>query len=174
MNVSRDMPAGVRRCALALHALHSGDREWMLEQLGGEAAHDVRRLLAELAELGLPPDASIVRQALAPNAPIVRVDPQAWANALAREPLGLVAAAVRDLPNEQRDAILQRLGVPRERQVRQRLDDSRRDGVHAPRLSGAVDAAVRAAVRECLGAAAPLPRRPSWAGAWRRWREARA
>jgi hypothetical protein len=170
VTASLDTPAGVRRCALALHALHPHDREWMLGRLDGRAAQDVRGLLAELAELGLPQDRAIVEQALARDAAAPACDPQAWASALSREPVGLVALAVRELPGHQRDAVLQHMGITRERQVKQRLQEQRRAGPHAPRLKQAIDAALR----EQLAAAVPPAERSLWKRAWRRWRGARA
>jgi hypothetical protein len=167
------MSAGSRRCALALHALHPHDREWMLGQLGSRAREDVRKLLAELVELGLPPDPSVVKQALAPHGVAngaETADPQAWATALSHEPVGLVAMAVLDLPGEQREAVLQRMGLVRERQVKQRLLEQRGSTARAARLKEAV----ALAVSERLQAAPTVRKASRWTRAWQRLRGARA
>jgi hypothetical protein len=44
----------LRRSALALHALHSSDREWMLSRLDARERASIEPLLAELRELGIP------------------------------------------------------------------------------------------------------------------------
>jgi hypothetical protein len=163
-----DTPAGLRRCALALHALHPLDREWLLDQLGSKAAERVQRLLAELAELGFPRDASIVKQALAAHTNRDTVDAQAWATALSHEPPALVALAVHDLPDPRRDTVLQALGLVRERQVRQRLQEQRRTGQRAPRLKAAIDAALR----DRLATGEPPRAASAWSRAWRRLRGA--
>lgn len=55
--------AGLRRAALALHALDPVDRDWLLQRL--PAARDaLEQLLVELRELAMPADAEIIRVAL--------------------------------------------------------------------------------------------------------------
>jgi len=54
----------LREAALALHALGSDDRAWLIERLTPAQQRAVAPLLAELAELGIPADARLVDEAL--------------------------------------------------------------------------------------------------------------
>jgi hypothetical protein len=170
VTLPHETPAGLRRCALALHALHAHDREWMLARLDSGAAEDVRRLLAEIVELGLPREGSIVKQALASHASCDAAAPEAWADALSHEPLALVAMALRDLQDERRESVLQVLGALRERHVRLRLQEQRQINSRAPRLQEAI----AAALRERLSVAGTPRAASPWSRAWRRLRGARA
>jgi hypothetical protein len=169
MNISPDMSVGLRHCALALHALHPIDREWVLDRLEGRAVQDLRRLLAELSELGLPREASIVKQALTPQAEDKGQDVEALAAALSSEPLRLVAIAVGDIPERRRDAVLQRMGLASSEELMNRLQEQRRMGSTAPRLKEAIGAALR----ERVEAATPARQTSRWMRAWRPWRGGR-
>ena len=63
--------SGVRRAAMLLHALGDGDRDWLLARLPATQAGELRGLLGELRELGLPADRELIEQAVgeAPPAP---------------------------------------------------------------------------------------------------------
>lgn len=56
--------SGLRRAALALHALGEDDRAWLLERLPAGQQASLRSLLAELSELGMPRDGAVIRAAL--------------------------------------------------------------------------------------------------------------
>lgn len=168
MNVSTAQPDGARRCALALHALHERDREWVLEQLGEEPALRVRALLAELVELGLPADDAFVRQALGSANDAASIDPAACAVLLGREPLGLVVAFLHGLGQAQRERVLQAMEAPRARRVRHGLE-----AAHARKIPPRLGAAISDAVHR---QASPAPRRRSGvlATLWRRCRGEKA
>lgn len=87
---------GRRRAALALHALGARDREWLLAQLPIEDRRAVQLLLDELNELGIPPDASILNEALATSESV-----EAATSHGIGEPadlIGLTAALQREAP----------------------------------------------------------------------------
>jgi hypothetical protein len=52
--------APLRRAALTVHALPQGDRAWMLASLSPADRESLSGLLAELDELGIPPDPSLL------------------------------------------------------------------------------------------------------------------
>ncbi len=90
----------LRRAALTLHGLTDSDRAWMLERIAPAQRRALESLLTELANLGIPPDAAIVQQAIAASrdgtAPSARaaldaLTPEQAASLLAGEPAGLVA-----------------------------------------------------------------------------------
>lgn len=53
-----------RRAALTLYAAEPADRDWVMSQLRGGDRSLLQKMLEELAELGIPRDPSMVRQAL--------------------------------------------------------------------------------------------------------------
>jgi hypothetical protein len=55
--------AALRRAALAVHAMTVEDREWLLRELPSAERTHLQPLLAELAELGIPPDADLLKDA---------------------------------------------------------------------------------------------------------------
>lgn len=55
---------GLRRTALLLHALSAADREWLLGRLGEPERRALRALQAELIELGIPAERSLVDEVL--------------------------------------------------------------------------------------------------------------
>lgn len=64
MKLQPETSAGWRRAALALHALGSSDRDWLLMQLSQSEQRVLRELLSELSGLGISPDAAVIRTAL--------------------------------------------------------------------------------------------------------------
>lgn len=54
----------LRRTALLLHGLSADDREWVLANLPRGQADQLRDLLRELTELGMPAEGSLVRSVL--------------------------------------------------------------------------------------------------------------
>jgi hypothetical protein len=52
-----------RRTALLLHAMSQADRNWMLNQLGGEAESSLTDMLDELVALGIPADQGLLSRA---------------------------------------------------------------------------------------------------------------
>lgn len=69
MNLELETPTGLRHAALALHALGAADRDWLLQRLSPTQQQALQDLLAELQELGIPPDQSVIRVALSQTAP---------------------------------------------------------------------------------------------------------
>lgn len=53
-----------RRAALTLHALPEADRQWVLQRLEPMLQQTLQGHLEELAELGIPSDPSLIKQAL--------------------------------------------------------------------------------------------------------------
>lgn len=64
MSPELDPSSGLRRAALALHALSAADRAWLLQRLSPAQREALNALLAELKELGIPPDQGVIRAAL--------------------------------------------------------------------------------------------------------------
>lgn len=58
-----------RGLALRLHALHAADRAWLLERVDEEPRRRLQALLAEIAEIGLLPDAELLAFAAANDMP---------------------------------------------------------------------------------------------------------
>jgi len=131
MHGADGVPQELRRAALMLHALLPQDRQWLLERLSPERRAQLGALLAELAELGIPRDERLVRDALAiarPASPITAEASDAWATLacqsagaistlLEGEPAGLVARllAMRTWPWA--DALMQSYDAARRRRV---------------------------------------------------------
>ncbi len=91
----------LRKAALTLHALTDGDRMWLLGRLAPAQRQSLEALLRELTNLGIPPDARLLRHAVAAandgdEAPPARaaldaLSPQEVQALLRGEPAGLVA-----------------------------------------------------------------------------------
>lgn len=64
MSPELDTSTGLRRAALALHALSVEDRKWLMQRLSPTQREALDALLVELKELGIPPDEGVVRAAL--------------------------------------------------------------------------------------------------------------
>jgi len=96
-----------RQAALLVHSLAAADREWVLSHLSGTEQVQLRSLLSELGELGIPQDRRLVESALNRSTPrlattatavaplddddLVRhASAQAIADALHREPTAFV------------------------------------------------------------------------------------
>lgn len=178
--------SGLRQAALALHGLAPVDRDWMLSRLPAQRAGELRDLLDELQEIGIPPDPELISHAIAarPNAatqPSARASRAASLSAgqahelLAGEPDGLVATVLAGGEWSWREGFLAQLPVDRARHVR------------ALASSLSVGPALRQAVLETFAARAELcsdevpapvasisPRRwmkvpREWAQRWRAW-----
>lgn len=109
MNLDTDTPAGLRRAALALHALGTADRDWLLQRLATPQQQALATLLAELQELGIPPDAGVIRTALseAAEAPALpRDEALALCLALERESPSLQSLLLAALEPAQSEAVL--------------------------------------------------------------------
>lgn len=121
---------GQRQAALALHGLPEADRAWMLGQLAEPQRVQVSRLLAELAELGIPREPiPIPVAAPAPMRPglreaLHRESPDFVAALLAAEPWPWKAAYLASLPRARRAAISSRLGARESQPVAPRLQMS--------------------------------------------------
>ncbi len=110
MNLQSDTPAGLRRAALTLHALGPADREWLLRRLPAQSRQALGQLLAELSELGIPPDDAVIRVALSeaasePSMPTGEA--RALCLVLADENRAVQSLLLAALPASQRDAVLQ-------------------------------------------------------------------
>lgn len=109
MNLQSDTPAGLRRAALALHALGEADREWLLERLPAQSRQTLGELLAELGELGIPPDDAVIRAALSEAAPgeLMSTDEaRALCSVLAEEAPAVQSLLLATLAASQREAVL--------------------------------------------------------------------
>lgn len=102
----------LRRAALALHALSPADRAWVFERLGEPQRVVLQPLLAELAELGIPPDLQLVRQALAqgdagnsPAADPQDLDPAALLRTIRSEPPSMRPLLLAVLSEPQRQPL---------------------------------------------------------------------
>lgn len=73
---SPDLSGSHRRAALVLHALDAVDRQWALEQLDREHRLALEGALAELVELGIPADPTLVDAALATHDGALTADPR--------------------------------------------------------------------------------------------------
>ena len=155
----------LRQAALTLHALLPEDRGWLLERLPATRRATLQALLDELAELGIPPDGRLVRDALAAMRPSVspaadvrdawaalaRQSPETMAALLHDEPAGLVARVLAMRAWPWAEALLRSLEVPRRQRVEQLaheawaagasidawlVDDLARRAAEMPRLDG--------------------------------------
>lgn len=106
---------GLRRAALALHALAAEDRRWIIEQLGATERQAVLPLLDELHTLGIPADPALVRTALGPaeaklaasmSDSTLEEEAARLRVALDREPLPLQGFWLAALAPAMRDAVL--------------------------------------------------------------------
>lgn len=151
----KDAGTPTRRAALLMYAMAPGDRDWMLEQLPAHEAQELRRLLEELASLGIPRDRSLLQEVigeppLAPAAsPLETIEarqaqPDAMAAAIAAAGAARCAAVLRGEPAQLvvlflqahdwpwRDAFIAQLGAARSRDVADLLAASARRARRAP------------------------------------------
>lgn len=101
---------GMRRAALTLHALHRGDRAWLLQQLAPGPRRSLQRLLLELNDLRIPRDAEVIRAALRASqgdAPFSIDTGQALCGTLTQQPPRLQALLLSVLTPAHRRAVLQ-------------------------------------------------------------------
>lgn len=122
--VRPDADAARKRCALALHAIATRDREWVLAKLPTAQRTELEQLVRELQELGIPADSSVAQDALR-RGPASKTAPTAadaleMAVLLEQEPPLLIAQAVM-LNDTSREAILVQLSANKRRQVQQLL-----------------------------------------------------
>ncbi|MBV8636354.1 MAG: hypothetical protein JO002_17820, partial [Burkholderiaceae bacterium] len=54
-----------RQSALLLHGLNAADRHWILAQLAEDQRAQLNAFLAELEEIGMPPDRALAESVLA-------------------------------------------------------------------------------------------------------------
>ena len=80
---------GMRRAALALHALGASDRRWLLERLDAGQRERLQPLLAELDALGVRFDPADID---ALSVPPAEPEPVDWSSALPDEPAWIIAA----------------------------------------------------------------------------------
>jgi hypothetical protein len=109
MNLHADGQEGLRRAALTLHALEASDRDWLLAQLPARGRDALARLLRELRELDIPPDARVLRVALnqAPAATaLTRDEVHGLAATLADESPALQSLLLATLGEAERRAVL--------------------------------------------------------------------
>jgi hypothetical protein len=133
-----DPLAGPRKAALLLHAMASETRLWLLEQLPAAQADALRALLAELNELGIPADQTLLREVLADpdlSEPRAEAAPDAEAQlaaiekagpgslwlALREEPAGLIARLLALFDLQWERAFLDQLGPAKRHQVQSLL-----------------------------------------------------
>lgn len=119
MNLHSETSPGQRRAALALHSLGPSDRDWLLKQLPQPEQHVLGGLLSELRGLGIPPDAAVIRAALASVASgdSMTVDEaRSLCLVLADEPGEFQGFLLAALPESERGAVLSHW--PREQLIR--------------------------------------------------------
>jgi hypothetical protein len=181
--------SGLRRAALALHAMEYDDQVWLLMQLPADHRPVLKKMLADLATLGLPRDRNLVEDLLRDSSPPrkgashkrvaeqglhqLRSAPAAdLALLLEHEPPGLVAHAVALLALAVRSPVLDLLSAPKRRRVQEILS-STYAGVPP---DGTVEAAPRLTEAVCKEVASRLPSRlrpaRTWQGFLSRWRTA--
>lgn len=118
MNALTERELGLRKAALALHALAHQDRQWLLNALPEAQRAELEPLLNELRELALPPDGDLVRQALAQAHEVVSGSPgtgteiapslaAALARTLTQEAPVLQGMFLAALPEMERLAVIQ-------------------------------------------------------------------
>jgi hypothetical protein len=159
-----------RHAALMLHAMELADQDWLLARLAPGAQERMRALLQELQALGIPADASLLRQvtAAAPVAatpgptaaerldrlPIARM--QALADLLHAEPPQLAARLLRQRAWSWRDSLVQQWDPDFRRRVEEPTD-----GGAAPALDAALCEAVCGRM-QALTADPPVPATSLW------------
>jgi len=103
MNLPIDRELGLRKAALALHALQDADRQWLLGALPAAHRHQLLPLLSELEALALPPDAEVIRQVLAKQPPQRVASPEPSASQLTPDMASALARKLlREAPKVQR------------------------------------------------------------------------
>jgi hypothetical protein len=106
MNLAANHSHGLRKAALAVHALAAPDRAWVLQALPRNHREELEPLLAELEALGIPADRSLYREtdAVLPEPELSWPDKldgatlTALSDTLAREPEQLTQALLAIRP----------------------------------------------------------------------------
>jgi hypothetical protein len=150
-----------RRAALTLYAINEPDCELLIGQLPAEFRVQLQQMLAELGQLGLPRDASLVRAVLHEGETTARpslseVELASLAALLEREPPALSVQAVGLLTADDRSELLAHAS----HRLRRQLEEL------PPVVADPESALSRALVAELT---ARLPRRqplPRWRRAW--------
>ena len=114
---------GLRKAALAIHALQPNDQSWLMSALSAPQRAALEPLLDELRSLAMPPDGEVIRHLLSrsqkgtqqPAVPSEQARARAVAlgDALSKEPSSLQGLFLAALPDmEQRLVLAQWQGVP--------------------------------------------------------------
>jgi len=162
---------GSREAALTLHALPAADRSWVLERLEPVERRLVQSHLDELAALGIPPDPSLLDEAVSkasttasPRAVISQASVFMMRSLLAEEPPGVIARLLALGEWRWADELVREL-APQCRQKVQAL----RGQASGPRsqldewLLDELERRIRAALPETAEPAAPIAASPWWA-----------
>lgn len=170
--------AGPRRAALVAHALSAADQAWLLQSLAPQRRRLLEGLLAELRDLGIPPDGALLDavklEAAAGSVPALPAEtteeqldrlPAAGVRELAEllrcEAPGIAARLLAMRPWSWRPALLAHLGADFARQVHQTRVEAQ-----APRLETALGQAIAQRLSKHL----QRPRRRVAAHIWDRAR----
>lgn len=171
--------SGVRHAAMVLHGLGEADREWTLSRLPQERASELRSLLEELHELGMPVDPDLIKQAVHRSEPLAPPESPAQSKAgqvnaaidgaradrmlslLRGEPDRLVALVVSSSGWSWRQSFLAHLGPHRAERIR--------DMGLSMRAPSALRAAVLQALAERLQHGSDEHTGGEASGAARRW-----
>lgn len=166
--MASDTHPAARRAALTLYAAAEVDRQWLMAQLPGEFRPELEMMLAELAQLGLPRDASLVRSVLEEGAAatqpsLTSIDLAALAALLEHEPPPLAAQVAGLLAPAESAELLDLLS----QRLRRQLDE-------LPRVASDPQSALSRSLLAEL--TRRLPQRqpaPLWRRTWARLRRAR-
>jgi hypothetical protein len=123
-----------RHSALLLHGLNAPDRQWILAQLGAEQRAGLESQLAELKDIGIPADPTLIEAALqarqnrppiaqdsGPGAALRQAPGAAVLRLLGPEPAWLIAAVLSLEPWPWREAIFVGLDASKRERVRQAI-----------------------------------------------------
>jgi hypothetical protein len=99
---------GTRRAALLLHAMGAEDSRWVMARLADEQQQVLRALLEELAELGIPAQPELIREALGEAVPTNPVSQPQVAPAM-RSIAALSADAAHSLLHTESEEFIGRL-----------------------------------------------------------------
>ena len=160
-----------RRAALLVHAMPQGDRQWLLASLPPHQRVELEELLAELRELGIPPDEQLLREVV--DAPIavqpaaVPADPLEH---LAPGQVAVLAALLRKEPPQLVATLLAARDWPWKEAFLRQLEPQHALVVAAaqPRRAKEVQQAVCAAVLRQLQQATPPAQAALASPPWRR------
>jgi hypothetical protein len=146
----------LRRSALTLFALNEADREWMLARLERAHRRSIRRMLTELQTHGFPKDPELVRAALESSAaaadqsaraalPIERHAPRTIRQALAGEPIEVVAVTLECIEKKVASKVLELFDIHDQRPIKDALQVHR---IIAPKLREALRGALASRIQE--------------------------